>query len=122
MTLGAPLPFNDDFETDSGVWTFDGGWGRIIEGGLGGSTGLGDSAGDFASNVDTWAVTGVDFPKPPAHPDLQRPLRFRRTLGALRNFFGCRRPLDDDLQRHGTQTEWMNRRFDLSPWREQDQV
>ena len=27
MTLGVTLPFNDDFETDTGVWTFTGEWG-----------------------------------------------------------------------------------------------
>ena len=123
-TIGVTMPFSDDFETDSGVWTLTGGWGRITDAGVGGSTSLGDSPADLAPNVDTWAVTGVDL-SGTAWPVLAFSDRFdipadhwgrleisSNAGGSWTTLYGIQ----------GSQPEWVSRRFDLSPWRNQTQV
>ncbi len=122
-TLGVTIPFNDDFESDTGVWTLTGEWGRVTDAGIENSTSFGDSPGDFIANVDTWAVTGVDL-SGTTWPVLTFSDRF--------DFAGHWGRLEISSNgganwtilygATGSQTEWVNRRFDLSPWREQGQV
>ena len=117
------IPFNDDFESDTGVWTFAGEWGRITAAGVEGSTSLGDSPGDFTQNTDSWATTGVDL-SDTTWPVLAFSERFDFPghWGRLRDFQQRRHLVDHDLRPHESQTEWTRRRFDLSPWRGQSQV
>ncbi len=122
-TLGTGMPFNDDFETDSGVWTGTGEWNRITAAGVGGSTSLGDSPGDFTSNVDTWAVTGVDLSEAD-WPVLSFSERhdFAGHWGRLEISSNGGSGWTVLYGATGSQTEWVERLFDLSPWRGQGQV
>ena len=122
-TLGVAIPFADDFETDSGVWTFSGEWGRLADAGLGGSTSLGDSPGDFTSNVDTWALTAVDLTDA-TWPVVNFSERFD-FAGHWGRFEISSNGGSSWTVLHGatsSQIEWVHRRFDLSPWRGQPQV
>ena len=122
-TLGVTIPFNDDFESDSGVWTLTGEWGQVTDAGVGGSTSLGDSPGDFTSNVDTWALTGVDL-SGTTWPVLAFSERFDFAghWGLVQISADGGAGWTTVYGATGSQTEWVNRRFDLSPWREQGQV
>ena len=94
-----------------------------ITAGTGGSTSLGDSPGDFTPNVDTWAVTGVDL-SATVWPVVTFDERF--------DFAGHWGRLEISSNGGATwtvlygatssQPGWVNRRFDLSPWRGQTQV
>ncbi|MCD4749354.1 MAG: hypothetical protein K8R59_08265, partial [Thermoanaerobaculales bacterium] len=124
MTLGLPLPFNDDFEADSGVWTFTGEWGRVESGGTGGSTSLADSPGDASSSTDTWAVTGVDL-STTSWPVLTFNERFdfsTSTWGRVEVSSNGGASWTILYGANGLQPQWLARRFDLSPWRDQGQV
>jgi hypothetical protein len=122
-TLGVTMPFNDDFETDTGVWTFTGEWGRVTDAGVGDSMSLGDSPGDFTSNVDTWAVTGVDL-SDATWPVVTFSERFD-FAGHWGRFEVSSNGGSNWTVLHGATTSqigWVHRRFDLSPWRGQPQV
>jgi hypothetical protein len=123
MTLGAPLPFTDDFETDSGVWTFTGDWGPVIAGGTGGSTSLADSPGDLTQNLDAWAVTGVDLTGT-SWPVLSFNERFDLAGHWGRVEISVNGGANWTILEGATadQTGWIHRRFDLSPWHDQTQV
>jgi len=123
MTLGAVLPFADDFETDSGVWTFTGEWGPVITAGTGGSTSLGDSPGDFVQNVDTFAVTGVDLTGT-TWPILSFSERYDFAGHWGRVEISVNGGSNWTILEGATsdQTDWIHRRFDLSPWKDQPQV
>jgi len=123
-TLGVTLPFNDDFEVDTGVWTFTGEWGRITSAGVDDSMSLGDSPGDLITSTDTWAITGVDLTST-SWPVLAFSERFdvpQSHWGRLEvsSNSGVNWTTLYGLQE--IQTGWITRRFDLSPWREQGQV
>ncbi|MEE4272150.1 MAG: Calx-beta domain-containing protein, partial [Thermoanaerobaculales bacterium] len=122
-TLGPTLPFVDDFETSSSVWTFTGDWGPVVAGGVGGTTSLGDSPGDLTQNLDTYAVTGVDLTAS-VWPIVSFDERydFGAHWGRLEisvNGGGSWTILEAP---NLDQTEWVHRRFDLSPWRGESQV
>ncbi len=123
MTFGVTVPFHDDFESDSGVWTFTGEWGRVTDAGVGNSMSLGDSPGDFTSNVDTWAVTGVDL-SGTTWPVVAFDERFD-FAGHWGRFEVSSNGGANWTVLHGATTShtgWVQRRFDLSPWRGQAQV
>ncbi len=123
MTLGAVVPFADDFETDSGVWTFTGEWGPVITAGIGGSTSLGDSPGDFIQNVDTFAVTGVDLTGA-TWPILSFSERYDFAGHWGRVEISVNGGSNWTILEGATsdQTDWIHRRFDLSPWKGQSQL
>ena len=60
-TLGVPMSWSDDFETDDTGWTFTGNWGRDSAQSHSGSYSLSDSPGIYDNNINTWAQTGVDL-------------------------------------------------------------
>jgi hypothetical protein len=123
MTLGATLPFSDDFESDSGAWTFTGDWGPVVAGGVSGSTSLGDSPGDLTQNLDAYAVTGIDLSTatwPIVSFDERYDFgahwgRFEISVNGGAHWTVLQAPNLD-------QTDWVHRSFDLSPWRGQPQV
>ncbi len=122
-SLGPVQPFIDDFESDTGVWTFTGDWGPVIAAGTGGSTSLGDSPGDLTQNLDTYAVTGVDL-SGASWPILSFDERydFAGHWGRVEvsvNSGGSWKILEGATS---TQLDWIPRRFDLSPWKGQSQV
>ena len=123
MTLGAPLPFNDDFETDTGVWTFTGNWGPVVAAGVGGSTSLGDSPGDLTQNLDAYAVTGIDLSSV-SWPIMSFNERYDFAGHWGRVEISINGGANWAILEGATsdQTTWIHRRFDLSPWRGQQQV
>ena len=123
MTLGALLPFTDDFETDSGVWTLTGDWGRVVAGGTGGSTSLADSPGDLTPNLDAWAVTGIDL-SGTTWPVLSFYERYDFAGHWGRVEISINGGANWTILEGATadQTGWIHRRFDLSPWKDQTQV
>ncbi len=122
-TLGPALPFTDDFETDSGVWTLSGDWGPVDAAGVGNSISLGDSPGDLTPNLDAFAVTGVDLSGAtwPVLTFLERH-DFGGHQGRLEISSNGGAGWTVLYGATGSQTEWVERRFDLSPWRGQGQV
>ncbi|MEX1309976.1 MAG: Calx-beta domain-containing protein, partial [Candidatus Sulfomarinibacteraceae bacterium] len=123
MTLGAPLPFTDDFESDTGVWTFTGDWGPVVAAGVGGSTSLGDSPGDLTPNVDTSAVTGVDL-SGTSWPVLIISDRYDLGghWGRIEISTNGGASMTTVYGATSIQSGWVQRRFDLSPWKGQSQV
>jgi hypothetical protein len=124
MTLGVAMPFSDAFESDSGVWTFTGQWGWVEAAGTESSWSLGDSPGDLVKNTDTWAVTGVDL-STTTWPVLGFSDRYdipASHWGRLEISSNGGSSWTTLYGIQGSRTDWVARRFDLSPWRGQSQV
>ncbi len=120
VTLGAPLPFADAFEADTGAWTFTGAWGREAGAGQGGGAALTDGPGVTPPSSDTAAQFGVDLTGT-AWPVLS--FVERHTFQADADF--GRVEVSSDFGASwtgvavlsGAQPGWVARRIDLSPWR-----
>jgi hypothetical protein len=124
VTEGVSVPFTDDFETDTGVWNLNGQWGRLAAAGIGGGTSFADSPGDFTPNDRNWAVTGVDL------TSMNWPvLRFSDRFSIPSSHWGYLELSTNGggswtilYAPNGEQLDWVERRFDLSPWKDQDRV
>ena len=99
-TLGVPIPFADDFETDSGVWTFSGDWGPVAH------------SGDRRIHEPRRLARGFHIKRRHlgghrsrslrhrlARCDFRRTIRFRRSLGSAGDLLERRRQLDYSLRR-----------------------
>jgi hypothetical protein len=124
-TLGVGVPFADDFETSSSLWTLGGAWGR--EAGLGrdGGSALTDGPGVYGNNSDTSARFGVDL-----HGMTWPVLLFHEKHDFQTDGDWGRVEVSSDfgaswtgvLAVSGASTGWTRRAIDLSPWRLQPYV
>lgn len=125
VTQGVGMPFSDDFETDDGLWTFEGDWGR--EAGLGreGSYALTDAPGVYPNSSNTSAKLGVDLSSTVwpvlsfhEHHDLETNVDWANL--EISSDFGA--SWTRVLAVSAEQSGWTERHVDLSPWRDEANV
>ncbi|MBP7149090.1 MAG: immune inhibitor A [Acidobacteria bacterium] len=125
VTLGATLPYTDAFETDSGLWTRSGDWGRVAGIGREESWALADSPGVYGNSADTFARIGLDL-----HELAWPALTFweKRNYQTDADWGRVEVSPDFGASWHGVatfggvSTDWTFHRVDLSAWRNQAYV
>ncbi len=125
VTNGVGLPFSDDFESDSPLWTFEGQWGREAGLGRAGSTALTDAPGVYPNNMHTTARFGIDL-----SGSTWPVLTFHEHHDFEANADWAHVEVSTDFGANWTravslgalQENWAERRVDLSPWRNHSAV
>ncbi len=123
-TLSLSLPFFDNFETDSGAWWLSGGWGFKIAGGIGGSTCFSRAPTGYDADGTSWALTSVDL-SGAKWPVLEFSDRANVSyeLGYVEvssDQGDTWTPLSSVFFR--PDDGWADHRFDLSPWKGNENV
>lgn len=118
-TLNNPVPFTEDFESALSRWIFTGAWAATTNAAHDGTFSLTDSpSGTYTNNSDSWARTAVNL-----MGTTWPVLRFWDRYDIANPDWGWVEVSTDGANWYrlygvnGTQTDWREKRIDLSPWR-----
>lgn len=118
-TLGAPIPWTEDFENDQQIWTLEGTWTRLAGAGRNGSAALASAPGDYPHNTNMSAYAAFN----PSGMNWPVLTFWERSFIGNGDWAYLEVSGNDGASwtrvygTYGTRTNWMRRVIDLSQWK-----